>query len=265
MPRTTDADEQRWILDLADRTGALLDDEYLPAALVEAIGARLRSEFSCYTPDAVTGPRDVAGDYTLADDVSSHLLSLVHLHPLRDAVLAASHHGPAPPSRISDVTSAAAWRENPIYREVLRPQGLARHTVAVAVTGGAPGAVSWYAFNRDRDFASREVALLARVQPMLALVHGRRRAPLGPSAPTGRLTAREREVLAHLARGLTSAATARRLGISKRTVDKHVEHVHAKLGTSGLVATLDAALTDQLEAAGQLGIVSPAWSGSRRA
>jgi DNA-binding NarL/FixJ family response regulator len=47
-----------------------------------------------------------------------------------------------------------------------------------------------------------------------------------------RLTAREREVLQLLATGLTAAAIGRRLGISARTVDKHKEHIYAKLGAS---------------------------------
>lgn len=35
-----------------------------------------------------------------------------------------------------------------------------------------------------------------------------------------------------MATGLTSAQAGRRLGISARTVDEHVEHVHAELGAT---------------------------------
>jgi DNA-binding NarL/FixJ family response regulator len=44
------------------------------------------------------------------------------------------------------------------------------------------------------------------------------------------LTDREREVLACLTEGLRNSGIARRLAISPRTVDKHVEHILQKLG-----------------------------------
>jgi pimeloyl-ACP methyl ester carboxylesterase/DNA-binding CsgD family transcriptional regulator len=46
----------------------------------------------------------------------------------------------------------------------------------------------------------------------------------------GSLTARELQVADLIADGLTNAQIARRLGVSVRTVDAHVEHVRAKLG-----------------------------------
>jgi HD-GYP domain-containing protein (c-di-GMP phosphodiesterase class II) len=58
------------------------------------------------------------------------------------------------------------------------------------------------------------------------------------SAPAG-LTTREVEVLRLLARGLTSAQTARELGIQPKTVGTHIEHIYAKIGASNRsVATL---------------------------
>ena len=43
------------------------------------------------------------------------------------------------------------------------------------------------------------------------------------------LTARELAVLGVLADGLPAGAIGRRLGISQRTVDKHLEHIYRKL------------------------------------
>jgi NarL family two-component system response regulator LiaR len=55
----------------------------------------------------------------------------------------------------------------------------------------------------------------------------------GPgSAPAERLTAREREVLGLLARGMPNKRIARELGIAEKTVKTHVGHVLGKLGVT---------------------------------
>jgi len=55
------------------------------------------------------------------------------------------------------------------------------------------------------------------------------------------LTPRERAVLDHLSAGLTARAIARRLNISPRTVNKHLESTYRKLGACDrLTATLTA-------------------------
>ncbi|MCZ1010848.1 helix-turn-helix transcriptional regulator [Streptomyces lydicus] len=46
-----------------------------------------------------------------------------------------------------------------------------------------------------------------------------------------------------LARGLTNQQIARRLAISPRTVDKHLEHAYAKLQVGGRVEAANAWLT----------------------
>jgi DNA-binding NarL/FixJ family response regulator len=51
-------------------------------------------------------------------------------------------------------------------------------------------------------------------------------------APRERLTAREREILALLAEGLSNRAVAERLGIAERTVKFHVGEILGRLGAS---------------------------------
>ncbi|MEZ4239454.1 MAG: response regulator transcription factor [Myxococcota bacterium] len=55
-------------------------------------------------------------------------------------------------------------------------------------------------------------------------------APPPEPAPVAGLTPREAEVLREVARGRTNKAIARRLGVSDRTVDRHVSNILAKLG-----------------------------------
>ncbi len=57
----------------------------------------------------------------------------------------------------------------------------------------------------------------------------------GGGASLDQLTAREREILAQVARGLSNKAIARALGISHDTVKLHVRHILSKLGFSSRV------------------------------
>ncbi len=55
------------------------------------------------------------------------------------------------------------------------------------------------------------------------------------------LTRREREVLAAMANGHAKAEIAQALGMSLRTVDTHVQHIHQRLGVSNRTAAAAAA------------------------
>ena len=68
------------------------------------------------------------------------------------------------------------------------------------------------------------------------------RAPGGDALRTAGLTARERDVVLLLTRGKPNAEIAADLGISERTVEKHLEHVLTKLGVDNRTAVAAFAL-----------------------
>lgn len=62
------------------------------------------------------------------------------------------------------------------------------------------------------------------------------------AAGSGALTARERQVVRLVARGLANKAIARQLGISPRTVEAHLNHAFDKLGASSRTELVTVAL-----------------------
>lgn len=88
------------------------------------------------------------------------------------------------------------------------------------------------------DYPDEDLEVARRLQPLLMLLDRQvqvlargAEGHAGCVAP-GLLTGRERAVLVLLERGLTAEAIARELGISPRTVHKHLEHLYRKLGVS---------------------------------
>jgi DNA-binding NarL/FixJ family response regulator len=60
------------------------------------------------------------------------------------------------------------------------------------------------------------------------------------------LTQRELDVLGLLAEGLTAVAIAHRLGVSPRTVHKHLQHIYSKLDASDRLTAVLRARRDGL-------------------
>ena len=89
------------------------------------------------------------------------------------------------------------------------------------------------------DLAAHEAAGAESTGPHLPrpAAHGRARRPAasgsgGPALRARGITAREAEVLALVAAGLTNAEAAQRLFLSRRTVETHVARLLAKTGAA---------------------------------
>jgi DNA-binding NarL/FixJ family response regulator len=99
------------------------------------------------------------------------------------------------------------------------------------------GAAGFLLKRADADALVQAVRLVARSDNLLfpaavrTLATEHARAHPAPPAWVAKLTGREREVLRHMAEGLTNAEIARRMEVGPATVKSHVAAVLAKTGT----------------------------------
>ncbi|MGW0333426.1 response regulator transcription factor [Streptomyces sp. NPDC003011] len=129
----------------------------------------------------------------------------------------------------------------------------ADHVLGIPLPRSAAPITGCLVYRSGRDFTDDHVRIAERVQPLLAAVEQQRRLleqwqrlTTGPDTPAAAgapdaahgLTPRETTVLFLLAEALTATAMGRRLGISERTVHKHVASIYRKLGTHDRVSTV---------------------------
>lgn len=94
-----------------------------------------------------------------------------------------------------------------------------------------PGRRLGLALHRSSPFTSAERTRVGAVVPLIAC--SVLAARMAPGAAGDLLTARESAVLRAVATGMSDKQAARLLGVSPRTVGKHLEHIYAKLGVAG--------------------------------
>lgn len=104
-----------------------------------------------------------------------------------------------------------------------------------------------FVVGRDTEFTERQVDLARQIRRLIVgldqqvRTFAADRAQCAAEVSDTRITPRELAVLGELAGGVTAAVISRRLGISERTVHKHLEHIYDKLDvTDRLSAVLRA-------------------------
>lgn len=183
------------------------------------------------------------------------LSDLLCRHPLVQHYVA---HQETCPRTVRDLMPQRAWLDTSagcMLREIL---GVTEQLV-LPMPGPQGSVRAWVVMRSSTPFSEAERGMARRVLPLLAAVDTQVDAPQGPAraggprmAETPRLTNREVAVLELLVEGLTAAAVARRLGISPRTVAKHLEHIYRRLGVTNRVSAVLAA-----QAAGYLPRAGP--------
>ena len=140
--------------------------------------------------------------------------------------------------RISDSLSASQFRGSGLYSDYYRRIGI-DHVVAVPLFVDRGLLVSFVLNRKQRDFGDQECALLDLVREPLAALY---RNLLARERPGGfaalPVTPREREVLSWLAAGKTDRDIGDILGMSPRTVQKHLQHIYEKLGVETRTAAV---------------------------
>jgi DNA-binding CsgD family transcriptional regulator len=255
------------VLEFAEYLSTFTDAAAVPSML-EGVADLVGADCSTLTrinlrtghEEAVVWPAARANSAVLAQ-----YAEVSRTHPLRPPLAFQARSGvrrPAP-IRISDVLMRRQWRASALYAASHRGIddqmcvliAAQQHTIQLVVTSRYHG-----------SFTDRQVALLnaarvhlalmvqrigrqllpaLQVAPTLrkvlapvALPHPADRTALGPAAgrSVGRPTARQREILALVAEGMTDAQIGRRLGLTAATVSKHLTRSYARLGVPNRVA-----------------------------
>jgi DNA-binding CsgD family transcriptional regulator len=154
---------------------------------------------------------------------------LAEIHP---AVAYLAAHPVMEPFALTDVVTMSEWLSSPFMAANRSAWG--RHLQLAIPTSRSDSGTWHWSSSRDRDYSPGDLEVAVAVQPVLQVVTNHilssQSCRTADGGVTIGLTERELLVLRLLADGMTAAALARRLGISRRTVEKHVERIYRKMG-----------------------------------
>jgi DNA-binding CsgD family transcriptional regulator len=140
------------------------------------------------------------------------------------------------PQTMHRVPAAVSPRENRrVVEELMRPAG-AEHQLSIQLVTPGLEHRAFVISRGDTDYSDEELELAGGIQQLLIgldkqlNLYNTARRPVDPGAPARvELTGRELAVLTLLADSYTAAHIAHCLGVSQRTIHKHLEHVYRKL------------------------------------
>lgn len=210
--------------------------ELLPGLLHADLAATMKINFSLGSMDAFA--RTPAGRMESQDQ--QWVTKILGQHPI------ARHYASAArlrPHLVSDFIDLKTWTSSEVFDELYRPLGTPYQLVIPLGLSNRDGSVRLLDLTRARgDFGVRETDLACVLQGQLMALA---RIAEGPGLSRagglpGRanqvfcdfgLTAREQEVVTLLVQGRTAVAMGHELGVSPRTIGKHLERIYSKTGT----------------------------------
>ncbi|HEX8103637.1 MAG TPA: LuxR C-terminal-related transcriptional regulator [Solirubrobacteraceae bacterium] len=234
------------VLALVGDVMGLIDLREFRLGLLEALHATIPSDWTSVNQ---LGPRP--GDVAVVmippapPGMVERFGRLAHENPL---VRHYSETGDGRAYRFSDFVSAEEYHRLAIYREVYLPLQV-EHQLAFTLPA-PPAHLIGVALSRSApDYTEEDCALVNRARPFLiqafrnALEMERRGGGvvMVERLCDAGLSEREAEVVARVAHGASNAAAAADLGLSPRTVQKHLEHAYRKLEVADRSAAAAAA------------------------
>jgi DNA-binding CsgD family transcriptional regulator len=233
--------ETEVLLDLVGEAYAVLDLESFAPRVLDAARAAVPADWASLN---ALGP-DPSVVSIAVPPVPLHFYDVyakhAHTHPIVKHMQASGDGGP---TRISDVIDRRSFHRLALYRELYAPLGV-EHQIAFSLPAPAGHMLAIVLSRQTEDFTDAERDLLARARPHLiqayrnALEHTAllRRVGLAPAMPPADLpayglTEREAAVVRRVASGLSNRDIAEEMGLSARTIQKHLEHAYRKLGVS---------------------------------
>ena len=239
------------LLTLVGEVVGLLDLADLRRGMVDALGRAIPCNWASLNE---VGPDGMVG--LVKPELDRHwyekFAELAHENPLYQRWVE-TKDGRA--YRFSDVTTREKLESTRLFQEFYRPLGV-NHQIAITLPGTSDRVLAIVLNREHSDFTDGERDLLNRARPFLiqayrnAVAYTLARPPDPQAMLVARgLTQRQAEVLGLVALGGSNRDVAARLGLSDRTVQKHLEHAYRALG----VATRSEAAARVWELTGQPG------------
>jgi DNA-binding CsgD family transcriptional regulator len=180
-----------------------------------------------------------------ADDVHWFITEGSHFHPLMQWFGRTQDRSPLTLGRVPRGTCEGSGYQRVL--EFLAAVGVEQQ-LAIPCRSSTGGHWAFVLGRSGPDFTDNDLVFARRIQGLLFLLA--RHVTVSVPADVSRvgdswgLTVREQVVLGLLAEGMTAASIAHRLGISPRTVGKHLEHIYRKLGVSDRLMAVRLATSD---------------------
>lgn len=236
--------DDRTLLHLIGDTGSLLEVDDFRHMILDALGAAVPSDWVAIN-EFGPGPELIMGIVTppIPQDALDVFVRYADQNPLMDYYLR-NRDGRA--RRISDLVSSEEFHAREVYTEFYGPLGL-EYQMVFSLPGPPERVLAVILSRRHNDFTDDERDLVETARPFLIQAYRNallytdalaRALPASPEASRPRLevlrglglTERQAEVLQLLATGVSERDIAERLGISHRTVHKHLELCYRALG-----------------------------------
>jgi DNA-binding NarL/FixJ family response regulator len=231
------SDEDAVLLELVGEVVGLLDLDELRHGM---LGALLRAVPAKWASLNEVGPDRVVAlvEPHLDDEWIERFAELAHENPLYQRI---THTQDGRAYRFSDVTTRERLESTRLYREVYAPLGI-NHQIAFTLPNEPDYVLAIVLHREKHDFSDAERDLLNRARPFLiqayrnaiaySEISEHSSAVLEAALVAQGLTAREAEVLRLVALGGSNRDVATRLGLSDRTVQKHLQNAFRKLDVS---------------------------------